>query len=432
MTNEINRLNDLEKPLITEEQNIVHRSDEYDMMKMDQFFMVLLSTFVAVCGAFEIGTCVSRYSAPTQAAIREDLGLSLAEFAMFGSILTIGQCLVVRSQVVELQIRLVERDLWNFSKILIKKSENSDVSLDLGRFATGCGIGIFSYVVPIFIAEIAPKNLRGGLTTLNQLLIVIGQSTAFLIGTVISWRELALAGLLPCIVLFVGLCFIPESPRWLVGNQKEFHVALRKLRGKDAAFTEEAEEIQEYIETLQSLPKTTYGTCFRKQYISHDHWSCINGVPTVWRNQWSKLLCKSNFCISWAFPQQKLEPLHMLVFQVSSAGTFLGCFLAGTSFYFKEHDLLPEWRPILAVAGVLIFPINVKGVAGSLVVLVNWLGAWAVSYTFNFMMTWSSYGTFYIYSGVSIITILFVVKFVPETKGKHWKKSRRASIHIAR
>ncbi|MBA0664763.1 hypothetical protein Goklo_004715, partial [Gossypium klotzschianum] len=201
MAKEINRLNDLEKPLITEEQNIVHKSDEYDSYKSSDengsIFMVLLSTFVAVCGAFEFGTCVG-YSAPTQAAIREDLGLSLAEFAMFGSILTIGAMFgaVTSGRIAD---TIGRKGAMRLSAVfciagwLAVYFSKSDVSLDLGRFATGYGIGIFSYVVPIFIAEIAPKNLRGGLTTLNQLLIVIGQSTAFLIGTVISWRELALA-----------------------------------------------------------------------------------------------------------------------------------------------------------------------------------------------------------------------------------------------
>lgn len=96
-----------------------------------------------------------------------------------------------------------------------------------------------------------------------------------------------------------------------------------------------------------------------------------------------------------------------------------------------------------------IFPIHVKGAAGSLVVLVNWLGAWAVSYTFNFLMRWSASGTkikaflvctvvqlmtfntplfafssssfpgtFFIYSAFSVMTVLFVAKLVPETKGK--------------
>ncbi|KAJ6430979.1 hypothetical protein OIU84_018481 [Salix udensis] len=123
---------------------------------------------------------------------------------------------------------------------------------------------------------------------------------------------------------------------------------------------------------------------------------------------------------------------------ISATGTFLGSFLAGTSFFLKGHGLLLEWVPILAVAGVLIyvsafsigmgavpwvimseiFPINIKGIAGSLVVLVNWLGAWAVSFTFNFLMDWSSSGTFFVYSGFSVLTVLYVAKFVPETKGK--------------
>ncbi|KAL4380741.1 hypothetical protein AHAS_Ahas04G0063800 [Arachis hypogaea] len=67
-------------------------------------------------------------------------------------------------------------------------------SLDFGRFFTGYGIGVISYVVPIYIAEIAPKNLRGGLATINQLMIVIRASDSFLIGIVITWRQLALAG----------------------------------------------------------------------------------------------------------------------------------------------------------------------------------------------------------------------------------------------
>ncbi|XP_028053802.1 sugar transporter ERD6-like 7 [Camellia sinensis] len=120
------------------------------------------------------------------------------------------------------------------------------LALDIGRVATGYGMGVFSYVVPVFIAEIAPKNLRGALTTLNQLMIVCGVSVSFIIGTVLSWRALALTGLIPCAILIFGLFFIPESPRWLakVGQRKEFEAALQKLRGKDADTSQEAAEIQ--------------------------------------------------------------------------------------------------------------------------------------------------------------------------------------------
>ncbi|PWA33901.1 sugar transporter ERD6-like 7 [Artemisia annua] len=93
---------------------------------------------------------------------------------------------------------------------------------DIGRLATGYGMGVFSYVVPVFIAEIAPKDLRGLITAANQvatmlmLMITAAVSLAFVIGTSITWRTLALTGLVPCIVLVIRLFFIPESPRWLV------------------------------------------------------------------------------------------------------------------------------------------------------------------------------------------------------------------------
>ncbi|KAK6254598.1 hypothetical protein SCA6_015903, partial [Theobroma cacao] len=160
------------------------------------------------------------YSAPTQSAIREDLNLSLAEFSMFGSILTIGAMLgaVTSGRIADLIGRKgamrLSAAFCSTGWLAVYFSKGA-LSLDIGRFSTGYGIGVFSYVVPIFIAEIAPKNLRGGLATLNQLMIVTGSSVAFLIGTIIPWRALALTGLVPCIFLLVGLCFIPESPRWL-------------------------------------------------------------------------------------------------------------------------------------------------------------------------------------------------------------------------
>ncbi|KAK8282873.1 hypothetical protein V6Z12_D08G056100, partial [Gossypium hirsutum] len=122
----------------------------------------------------------------------------------------------------------------------------------------------------------------------------------------------------------------------------------------------------------------------------------------------------------------------------SSTGTFLGCFIAAISFLMKEHNLLQQWVPLLVLSGLLIFvgsfaigmgavpwvllseifPINVKGAAGSLVNLEHWFGGWAVSYTFNFLMDWSPSGTFLVYSGVCAASIIFVNKVVPETKGR--------------
>jgi SP family sugar porter-like MFS transporter len=76
-------------------------------------------------------------------------------------------------------------------------------------------------------------------------------------------------GLVPSIILIVGLSFIPESPRWLakVGRQKEFEIALQRLRGKDADVSIEAAEIKEFIETIENLPKAGVQDLFNRAYI---------------------------------------------------------------------------------------------------------------------------------------------------------------------
>ncbi|KAI6693154.1 hypothetical protein NL676_020864 [Syzygium grande] len=461
-------LEDLQEPLVKLEKKVISYEDsesDESVESSSSIATVLLSTFVAVCGSFEFGSCAG-YSAPTQSAIREDLSLSLAEYSLFSSILTVGAMLgaITSGRIADF---IGRKGAMRMSAIfciagwLAVYFSNGASLLDLGRFFTGYGIGVFSYVVPIFIAEIAPKHLRGGLTTLNQLMIVIGASVAFLMGTVVTWRTLALTGLVPCIVLFAGLFLIPESPRWLakVGRKKEFQLALQTLRGKDTDVSREAAEIQVYIETLQSLPKARMTDLFQSKYIRSvvigvglmvfQQFGGVNGIGFYVSETFASAGLSSGKIgtIAYACVQVPVSLLGAVLMDksgrrplimVSATGTFLGCFLAGSSFFLKAQNMFLEFVPLMAVTGVLIyiasfsiglgavpwvimseiFPIDIKGAAGSLVVLVNWLGAWAVSYTFNFLMDWSNSGTFFIYSGFSVLTILFVAKLVPETKGK--------------
>ncbi|GAB4843524.1 hypothetical protein Ancab_013486 [Ancistrocladus abbreviatus] len=462
-----NGLEDLEAPLITQQRKTVEYDSESSESIVDSgsIGMVLLSTFVAVCGSFEFGSCVG-YSAPTQSAITKDLNLSLAQYSMFGSILTIGAMVgaITSGRITDFVGRKWAMRMSACFCILGWLAvffARGALALDIGRLFTGYGIGILSYVVPVFIAEIAPKNLRGGLTTLNQLMIVTGASFAFLIGSVVSWRMLALIGLIPCIALLLGLFLVPESPRWLakVERQKEFKTALRKLRGEDADISHEAAEIEEYIVTLQSLPKAKLLDLFQSRYIR----SVIVGVGMMVLQQFGGIN-GIGFYLSQTFeeaglPSGKVGTVIYAIIQVpitfigallvdksgrrslvmvSATGTFLGCFLTATGFLLKSNGVLLGWVPIFGVSGILmyisafsigmgavpwvimseIFPINIKGVAGSLVVLVNWSGAWLISYTFNFLMSWSMAGTFYIYAAFGALTVLFVAKIVPETKGK--------------
>ncbi|CAH2072407.1 unnamed protein product [Thlaspi arvense] len=410
----VNKVEGLGNPLLML-KSVEDQDDEEEREINESYLMVFFSTFVAVCGSFEFGSCVG-YSAPTQSSIRQDLNLSLAEAMRMSACFCITGWLAVF-----------------FSK--------GALLLDIGRFSTGYGIGVFSYVVPMYIAEISPKNLRGGLTTLNQLMIVIGSSVSYMFGSLIFWKTLALTALAPCIALLFGLCFVPESPRWLAqaGREKEFRVALQKLRGNDTDITNEAEDIQVSIQSLEILPKARIQDLVSKKYGR----SVVIGVSLMVFQQFVGIngigFYASETFVKAGLSSGKLGTIAIACIQVPI--TVLGTILidkCGRRPLIMEQSLLLEWVPVLAVGGVLIyiaafsigmgpvpwvimseiFPINVKGIAGSLVVLVNWSGAWAVSYTFNFLMSWSSPGTFYIYSAFAATTIIFVAKMVPETKGK--------------
>ncbi|RVX18844.1 Sugar transporter ERD6-like 16 [Vitis vinifera] len=77
-----------------------------------------------------------------------------------------------------------------------------------------------------------------------------------------------------------------------------------------------------------------------------------------------------------------------------------------------------------------IYPINIKGVAGSVVTLSNWFFSWVVTYTFNYMFDWSSSGTFFFYSIISGATVLFTAKLVPETKGRKLEEIQASMTHF--
>lgn len=103
----------------------------------------------------------------------DELGLSHSEYAVFGSILTIGAMIgaITSGKIADFIGRKgamgMSSVICTLGWLAIYLSLGS-VLLDFGRFLTGYGIGILSYVVPVFIAEIAPMNLRGALATANQ------------------------------------------------------------------------------------------------------------------------------------------------------------------------------------------------------------------------------------------------------------------------
>ncbi|EMS46132.1 Sugar transporter ERD6-like 16 [Triticum urartu] len=369
----------------------------------------MASTGVAVLGSFAFGVAIG-YSAPAEAGISRDLQLTLSEYSVFGSVITIGAMIgaVASGQIADVAGRkgaMRASALVSIVGWLAIFSAQSASSLDFGRFCTGLGVGVFSYV----------------------LMIGTGLSVTYIVGTVVSWRMLAMAGLAPCIFLIAGLFFIPESPRWLVkvGRQKEFGIALQRLRGRDADVSLEAAEIKDFVETIDNLPKPGIQDLFSRPYIRpviigaglmvFQQFAGINGI----------LFYASETFVSAGFDSGNLGTILMACIQlplttlgallmdrsgrkplllISTSGLLVGTLMSAVSFYLK------------------IFPINMKGIGGSFVTLVNWLASLAVSFAFNFLMSWSAsanlVGTFFFFAFVCAVAILFIVKIVPETKGK--------------
>ncbi|CAL5353864.1 unnamed protein product [Camellia sinensis] len=431
---------EIREPLIPEDKTRADEEDGYGAKDqshksstMEHEWMVYLSTFVAVCGSYAFGTCAG-YSSPTQSAITDDLDLSLAEYSLFGSILTFGAMIgaITSGPIADFIGRKwamrVSSGFCIAGWLAIYFAEGALV-LDIGRLATGYAMGVFSYVVPVFIAEIAPKSLRGALTTLNQLMIVAGVSVSYIIGTVLTWRVLALIENIRATVKYQGTDL---SPRWLakIGHQTDFEAALQRLRGKDADISEEAAEIQDYIETLQRLPKAKLLDLFQRRYLRSigvglmvcQQLGGINGICFYVASIFDTAgFPSSTGTIIYACIQVPITALGATLIDkagrkplllVSGSGLVIGCALTAISFYLEVHEIAVNASPILAVTGILvyigafsvgmgavpwvimseIFPINVKGVGGSLATLVNWFIAWLVSYTFNYLMAWSSYG----------------------------------------
>ncbi|CAN4079954.1 unnamed protein product [Withania somnifera] len=110
----------------------------------------------------------------------------------------------------------------------------------IGRLLTGVGIGISSAIVPLYISEISPTEIRGTLGTVNQLFICIGILAALVAGLPLSgnpswWRTMFGIALIPSVLLALGMAFSPESPRWLYqqGRISEAETSIKRLYGKE-------------------------------------------------------------------------------------------------------------------------------------------------------------------------------------------------------
>lgn len=146
---------------------------------------------------------------------------------------------------------------------------HTPTELIYARAFLGIAIGVSSFSVPLYISEISPSKKRGQLVSLFQLLITIGILASYISDLLFaneadlsSWRPMLYIGVLPGIILFIGMFFLPETPRWLIskGREAEGIEILKKIEEPDL-LDESISQIKEEINKDKN--KVKYSEIFK-------------------------------------------------------------------------------------------------------------------------------------------------------------------------
>jgi sugar porter (SP) family MFS transporter len=347
------------------------------------------------------------------------------------------------------------------------------------RFVMGVGVGIASVVVPMYLSELAPKEIRGKLTSLMQLLVTVGIFVAYLADYALSgsgaWRWMIGLGVVPAVLLMVGIYTQPESPRWLVvnkGSADEAEQVLISLRGDEQEAAAELAEIQESAakEAEQSEPlrlrALTTGRLrpifvvgmllvFFQNFVGIN--TIIYYAPT--------LLTNVGFVASGAIlanvgigavnmlmtlPAMRLidvagrRPLLLygalgmcaamiLLAAVNLAGlskgpVLLGITLVGITLYVASFSI--SWGPVQWVALPELFPLRIRAAAVGVCVIFNWLFNLIVALVFPSLLDRFGAGANFVFFAVmTALAFLFVTKLMPETKGRSLEAIERELVY---
>ncbi|XP_014016062.1 solute carrier family 2, facilitated glucose transporter member 8 [Salmo salar] len=465
-----------------EETGVRSEQDEYlDKVKNGKLY---LATFAAVLGPLSFGFVLG-YSSPAIPELSTitdpRLQLDKEEASWFGSIVTIGAA--IGGLLGGWMVDKIGRKLslmfcsipYIFGFTIIIAAQNIWM-LYLGRVLTGLASGVTSLVVPLYISEMAHERVRGAMGSCVQLMVVTGIMGVYIAGMSLDWRWLAICCSIPPTLMMVFMCFMPETPRFLLsqGKQREAEEALRFLRGPDAPAEWECARIEDASDDQGG----SFGMADLKDpgvykplgvgimLMLFQQLTGINAIMFYAETIFEKAHFKNSdvATVVVAATQVVFTAVAALVMDRAGrklllivSGVFMCLSTAAFGVYFKlssenhgnssglclvESPLAQNpaadlswlalssmgffitgfslgWGPIPWLVMSEIFPTRVKGFASSVCVLTNWGSAFIITKTFqNLMDLLTSAGTFWLFSGCCALNIVFTIIFVPETKGK--------------
>lgn len=337
-------------------------------------------------------------------------------------------------------------------------------SLIASRFIVGLAIGIVTFAVPLYLSEISPEKIRGMLVSLFQLAITLGILFSYLINAGFSnveygWRFMLLAGILPAIILGVGMMFMSDTPRWLVqaGKIDEAKKIFKLIEPNiDADF--EINEIKSILDKENQSKNKKFE--FKKWMIAPlllgiglmfcQQWTGINTIiyyaPTILKLAGFStnataiyatigigvVNCLMTFIAIFLSDKTGRKPLlyagligmGICLFVLGSAfqfGEALGANLKWVSlfsalFYIAFFSF--SLGPIILLLVSEIFPLKFRGLGMSISTMSNFLFNFTV--TLSFLPLINKIGeahTFYLYGTIAFCCLIYIYFMVPETKG---------------
>ena len=327
------------------------------------------------------------------------------------------------------------------------------------RFAAGIGVGMASMLSPMYIAEVSPPKLRGRNVAINQLTIVLGILITNLVNYGLAdkgadaWRWMFGFGVIPSVLFFLGVLWLPESPRWLIkaGKEEQAKKVLDKIGS--AAF---AGNTINYIKaSLIGSTNVSYKAVFAKSVrpavivgivLAAFQQLCginvvFNYTSTIFESVGANLdrqLFETvaigfvnlifTLVAMWQVDKLGRRPLMLagslglsiiyivlaLLLQNQAAPGIVSIFVLLAIAMFAT-----SLAPVTWVLISEIFPNKIRGLASSVAVVSLWASYFILVFTFPILASkLGTYGPFYLYSGICLFGFLFIKSKVRETKGK--------------